>query len=237
MAKTTPRKNFTNPPTGQPAPQGAPKGNTPTPAGSGSPAQPQAPTGQLAPQGVPQGNTPTPAGSSNPVQPQTPPSQDLPEPQEVTRDVNVAPISAGRIVAQGQATPENALETLIPVGAEAIALRDQAFAPRDGKTTVQLRGVLKTEFDMGVTEKRDILGVMLDAGTHTFSAAAAIVGAHLPGLEEHQVNPATAITPRVADPIETAQLDFDFRPEPIFADIVDATTFKIQLNNEEVTHA
>lgn len=203
MAKTTPRKNLNNQQSAQPTSQGATQAAAPAPAGAAASAQPV-----------------------------TPPASSPIESQEITRDVDVAPISAGRVVAQGQATPENALETLIPVGTEASALREQAFKPRD-----ELRGALKAEFDMGVTEKHDILGVMLDAGTHTFSAAAAIVGAHLPGLEEHQVDPSSAMTPRVADPIATAQLDFDFRPEPIFADIVDATTFKIQLNNEEVTHA
>lgn len=141
-------------------------------------------------------------------------------------------IAEGKLEAQPKTQDTNAIDTLIPVGTEAdqlrLAILNRGSAAAGNASPDNTLNLLKKEFDIAA-EKDQVVGTLSSTGDHTFDVAAALVGARFPGLEEKTVAPETLLTPKVADPIDVADVELHARPQPVFADIIDSAAVTIQI--------
>jgi len=139
-------------------------------------------------------------------------------------------IAEGKIQSQAQTYPDGDIDVLVPVGSEAELLRNKAL--QRSQTTETVNSELKKAID-SVAAATDVVGITSVSHDRTFDVAAALIGARLPGLEEHTVQPDTLLTRQVADPILVADVELNTKPQPVFADIMDgaAVTVQVKTNN------
>lgn len=143
-------------------------------------------------------------------------------------------LKEGSVRKQDKQYAPNQLEDLVPVGSVASELRAKAFDVKhtdaDG-VAHSILGALMEQHDL-LEADDSYLEVKSGLSEVSSVAVAAMVGAHAPGCEAAtpSVPPEAVMTPRVADPIQITDVELNFRPQPVFSDIVDGVIVTTNFN-------
>lgn len=143
-------------------------------------------------------------------------------------------LKEGAVRKQSRQHAPNQLEDLIPVGSVANELREKAFDAKHTDADGVSHSILATLMEQHDLLEADDSYLEVKSGLSEVSsvAVAAMVGAHAPGCEATtpSVPPEAVMTPRVADPIQITDVELNFRPQPVFSDIVDGVIVTTNFN-------